>query len=172
MPALRKGELDLVVSGIPSPPDDDLVQEFLYDDEFVVYASADHRLARRKSVTMEDISRERWAKSPPNVLSWKWLHRAFEDRGLPPPQTALETASILSLHVVSRCGMLGFASRRSLRTAARRLRLVEIPVREMSWRRRVGVSHRKDVYLSPVARRFIEILRATARQTRLKNGTD
>lgn len=46
----------------------------------------------------------------------------------------------------------------------KRLRLVKIPVKEMSWRRRVGVSYRKDAYLSPAARRFIEILKTTAKE--------
>lgn len=32
------------------------------------------------------------------------------------------------------------------------------------WRRRVGVSYRKDAHLSPAARRFIEILEATAKE--------
>lgn len=42
--------------------------------------------------------------------------------------------------------------------------LAEIPVKEMIWRRRTGVSYRKDAYLSPAARRFIEILKATAKE--------
>jgi len=44
------------------------------------------------------------------------------------------------------------------------LGLVEIPVKEMTWRRSSGVIYRKDAYLSPAARRFIEILRATAKE--------
>jgi DNA-binding transcriptional LysR family regulator len=165
MPALRNGELDLVVSGIPPATHEDLVQEYLYDDEFVVYASADHRLAKRKGVTMEDLVRERWATAPAAVLSWNWMHRAFEDRGLPPPRTTLRTSSAsLALHAVSRSDLLGFTSRRNLRQAMQRLRLVEISVKAMPWRRRVGISYRKDGYLSPAAKRFIEILKETAKE--------
>jgi DNA-binding transcriptional LysR family regulator len=40
--------------------------------------------------------------------------------------------------------------------------MVIIPVKELMWTRHVGVSYRKDAYLSPVARRFIEILKSTA----------
>ena len=42
--------------------------------------------------------------------------------------------------------------------------MVEIPVKEMTWRRSSGVIYRKDAYLSPAARRFIEILKTTAKE--------
>src|SRR5262245_15007862 len=90
MPALRSGELDLAVSGIPASPYEDLVQEHLYEDQFAVIASASHRLAGRKAVTMADIARERWALAPANVLSGRWLRHRFEELGLPSLQTAFE----------------------------------------------------------------------------------
>ena len=67
--ALRRGELDLIVSGIPAAPYDDLIQEYLCNDEYVVYASANHRLAKRKRVTIADLAQERWALSAINDLS-------------------------------------------------------------------------------------------------------
>jgi DNA-binding transcriptional LysR family regulator len=39
--------------------------------------------------------------------------------------------------------------------------LKEIPIKELTWRRPVGVIHRKDAYLSPAARRFIDVLKST-----------
>jgi DNA-binding transcriptional LysR family regulator len=44
--------------------------------------------------------------------------------------------------------------------------VVEIPVKELAWTRTLGVRYRKDAYLSPAKRRFIEILRTEA--TRLR----
>jgi len=43
--------------------------------------------------------------------------------------------------------------------------LVEIPVKELQWIRHVGVSYRRNAYLSPTAKRFIEILRVTAKKS-------
>jgi len=60
LPALRKGDLDLIVSGIPVPQFEDLVQESLIDDDIVVFASASHRLAKLKRVTVAELARERW----------------------------------------------------------------------------------------------------------------
>lgn len=164
VPALRNGQLDLIISGIPTSPEGDFVQVYLSDDEFVVYASANHRLAKRKRVTTADLSRERWALLP-NVVATQWLRRAFEDHGLPPPEVALETSSdTLRLHAVASSELLGFTPRIYVREAASRLRLVELRVKELTWRRPLGVRYRKDAYLSPAARRFIEILKATAKE--------
>src|SRR5262245_52273239 len=46
-PALLNGELDVIVTYFR--PSEGLVFEHLYDDEFVVCAAADHRLADRKN---------------------------------------------------------------------------------------------------------------------------
>jgi DNA-binding transcriptional LysR family regulator len=46
---LRDGDLDLAVSGIPASPPEDLVQEQLQSDKYVVFASADHPLTRKKT---------------------------------------------------------------------------------------------------------------------------
>ena len=52
LPALRNGEIDLIISPIPEIPYDDLIQEHLLDDDFIVCASANHKLARRKQITL------------------------------------------------------------------------------------------------------------------------
>lgn len=169
VPALRNGQLDLIISGIPTSSEGDFVQVHLSDDEFVVYASANHRLAKRKRVTIADLSRERWALLP-NVVATQWLRRAFEDHGLPPPEVALETSSdTLRLHAVASSELLGFTPRISVREAAPRLRLVELRVKELTWRRPLGVRYRKDAYLSPAAKRFIEILKTTAKDIAVAN---
>lgn len=165
LPALRNGELDLIISGIPASPYEDLIQEHLYDDEFVVCASVNHRLAKQKRVTIADLALERWALTAPNTLSRKTMQRAFEDGGLPPPSVTMETSAILpKLYLIASSDVLGYIPTRVLRQRAARFRLAKLRVTELAWTRRVGVSYRKDAYLSPAARRFIEILKATARE--------
>ena len=163
VPALRRGELDLIVSGIPSVAHADLVQEPLYADEFAVVARAGHRLARRSNVTIEDIASEQWVLSAANVVSWHALHRIFEDHRLPPPRVILESNSTsIRLQTVSRSDLLGFGSRRFMQQAAQRLGLAEIRVDGLAWSRRVGVSYRGSGHLSGLARRFMEALKTCA----------
>ena len=164
VPTLRNGDLDLILCYLTESPYEGCVKERLYDDEIVVFASADHPLAKHKFVTMAQIARERWALSPVNLLPWHWLHRAFQDRGIPPPQATVETRSLrLRVQTIASSNLLGFLSRRVVRQAAQQFRLKELRVKEVTWRRPVGVIYREEAYLSPAARRLIEILKATAR---------
>ena len=164
VPALRKGDLDLIVGGVPRFSDEDVAQE-LYQHEFVVYASADHRLAKSRELTIADLAHERWAAAAEKGPAWEWLLRAFADHGVPPPRIGLETSSILiKLQAVASSDLLGFTSRRVLQQAGPQFRLIELPVEELAWTGRVGIRYRKDAYLSPAAHRFIEILKRTSRK--------
>lgn len=161
LPALHSGELDLIIGGIPSPPDEQTAQESLYEQEFAVYASIHHRLARRRNVTMANLAQERWVLAASNVISRQRIHRAFEDGKLPPPRVAMESDSTaLRLRVVESSDLVGFFWKRLVQQAIPRARLIELPVREMRWKRRVGISYRKDAYLAPAALRFINILKS------------
>jgi DNA-binding transcriptional LysR family regulator len=168
VPVLRRGELDLIFNVIPETPYEGCVQEHLFDDEFVVCASADHPLAKRKRVTMADLAHEEWALSAPGVLNVQHVQRAFQERYLPPPRIAIEARSVpLRLQICAATSLLSFNTRRSLRQVAPRFPLKELPVDELKWRRPFGVIYRREAYLSPAARRLIEVLRAVApRQAR------
>lgn len=166
IPALRKGELELVVSGIPASPYEGLIHEPVFDDAFVVYASANHRLAGRNHLTIADIARERWALAESGTPPHRRLRRMFEDAGFPPPVIAMETAAMApKVSLVAASDVLGIAGRRYLRDVAARLHLVELDVKGLPWIRALGVSYRKGAYLSPTARRFIEILKMTGMKT-------
>ncbi len=165
LPALRSGELDLVLSALPVQPDEDLVQEPLVDDDLTVIASANHPLARQKKVTIADLAPQRWALTPPNSVTRRRFNQLFEAQGISPPKPTLEISSAaFTLRMVAASDLLCFVSRWWLDRCETSPGLVEIPVKEMKWRRRTGVSYRKGGYLSPTARRFIEILKATAKE--------
>lgn len=162
MAALRKGGLELVVSGLPASPYEGLVHEPLFEDAFVVYASANHRLARRKRLTIADIAGERWALAESDTVTHRGLRRMFEEQGLPPPVVVMETAAMApKMSLIAASDVLGFTARRFLRDVAGRIHLAELHVKGFPWTRALGVSYRKDAYLAPVALRLIEILKAT-----------
>jgi len=166
LPALRKGDLDLVVHHIPQFPLTDLSQELVREDEFVVYCAANHRLAGRKSLSLEDLAQERWASTTTSAYApWRSLQRAFQDQGLPPPQTTLVSESVmLKLRAVASSDLLGVGVRRNVQAAASQIRLTILPVKHLDWVRPVAVAYRKDASLSPAAKRFIEILQKTAKE--------
>jgi DNA-binding transcriptional LysR family regulator len=166
LPIVRNGQLDLSVTSLPTPPYEGVIQERLYEDEFVVYASADHPLARLHRMQIADLAQERWAFPMLDGISHKWINRVLEDNDLPPPRVTLLGGPMqIRLQAIGSSHLLGVAPRRAVREAASRLHLTEIPIKGLMLIRQVGVGYRKDAYLSPVARRFIEILKTTAKET-------
>jgi len=170
VPRLRKGELDLIFNYYFAMSYQDTFQEHLYRDEFVVCASANHRLAKRKRVTLADLEHEQWALSVRNLTPQQRLLDAFQERGLAAPQIAVHTRSLsVRLGIWATTNLLGYMSRRVIRRNAASFPLCELPVEELVLRRNVGVLYRKDAYLSPAAQRFVEILKATTRRTVAEN---
>ena len=164
-PMLRNGTLDLVVNHL-GPSEVSIEQEFLGESEYVIFASTSHPLTRKKRVTVAELSRERWALNSPQLSSRAWFHQVFDAKGLPRPRVALETRHHqLRFSIVASSRLLGFTSRRSVREAARAYPLAEVRADGFPWLRRDGVIYRKDAYLSPAAKRFIEILKAVAKES-------
>ena len=159
VPALDKGELDLLFNVLPDAPYPGCVQEHLFDDVFVVCASADHRLARRRRVPLVELAHEQWTLSAPAVLNVQHVHRVFRANGLPPPRVAIEARPLrLRLQICASTQLLSFNARRALRLA-RGLHLKELAVEELRWPRAVGVIYRNESYLPPAARQLIRLLR-------------
>jgi DNA-binding transcriptional LysR family regulator len=169
-PALRRGELDLMLTGVFAAANSDLVQEELVEDSLIVYASARHRLSARKRVTLADVMAENWVVPADNahssdVVAWRPLLLAAEDQGLPLPRIAMESTSLLlRFRTVADSDLVGFTSRTLLRQFSDHFKLVELPVQSLHWTRRVGVSYRKDAYLSPAAQRFVETLKVLTKK--------
>lgn len=159
-PALRNGTLDLIVNAIPEYSMSGLTVEHLFDDDYVVCASARHRLAKSKRVPMSALANERWVLTTPNIPTQQLLERAFRDRGMPPPECAIEVRSArLRLQLVAVTDLLCFMSTKALRAVSRSLPVRELPVKELKLRRSIGVIYREDAYLSPSAHRLIGILK-------------
>jgi DNA-binding transcriptional LysR family regulator len=158
---LRKGELDIVVINVSNVPREGIVQEPLWEDEFVVYASARHRLARRRRVALADLVHERWASTAASgFLAWNSLQRALEERGLPAPQFALVSDSgMLNRRMVASLELLGIAPRLSVEPETDNLGLKIISITDMKWMRPVAAMYRK----SASCRRW-------RRRSRLKRG--
>jgi DNA-binding transcriptional LysR family regulator len=163
LPALAKGDLDLALRHTTLPPPPDVIDEPFREDQFVIYCAASHRLARRKSVSLEDIARERWTATSSAAGPLFALPEAFARAGLQPPRTVLVSdLMMLKLRVVAGSDLLGIANRKAVLGVARRLSLVILPVKGLDMVRRVAVSYRRDAYLPAAARRLIDILKTSA----------
>jgi DNA-binding transcriptional LysR family regulator len=165
VPAVRSGELDAVVNFFPMlSATEGLVRERLYDDEYVVCASAKHPLAARKSVTIADVAKERWALSEPALLAPHGLFEKFREHGLSPPRVAFQSRSPrLRLRVVASSDLLDLTCRSVLDWTGPDLAVTTLPVKELTWPNAVGVIYRQEAYQSAAMRRFIEIAKIAAK---------
>jgi DNA-binding transcriptional LysR family regulator len=60
--------------------------------------------------------------------------------------------------LIAETGLLSFISRLHLESNSSASRLREVPVSQVSMRRRLVVTYRENSYLPPAARRLIELL--------------
>jgi DNA-binding transcriptional LysR family regulator len=162
--ALHSGDLDLVVNHIGHAPRHRFVFEPLWQDEFVIYAATNHRLARRRSVTLAELAHERWACTSASAFTTRQsLKQIFEEHGLAGPQLALVSDSVMLRHrTVASTDLLGIGSRRIVEANASHLDLKIISVKDATWIRPVAAVYRKDGYLPPAASHFMQMLKAAA----------
>jgi DNA-binding transcriptional LysR family regulator len=162
--ALRDGELDLVV-GPMADADPDIVCEQIAEDTMVVMASEEHPIFNGPC-TLATLLDYKWMLPARTVASRQWLDQTFERHGLPRPQVQIEPNVLNAiLPILEKSPLLSFASRFNLISGRARVR--EVVVAEAQMQRRLGLSCRKNGYLSPVATRVAEVLRAHGKELQL-----
>jgi DNA-binding transcriptional LysR family regulator len=165
MADLRSGALDIAVSGTNVPLEEGLIETRLHEEEAAtIYAAANHRLAKRRRVTLVDLSQECWVLPPLDQGTARLLTQAFANLGLPPPNVAVECTSLLARYrLVAASNLVTFGIESVAQHIARDLAIVALRVKVLSGTRRTCVTYRKDAYLPPSAFRFIEMLKATVK---------
>jgi DNA-binding transcriptional LysR family regulator len=155
-PQLRAGELDLMV-GTESADEAGWMSKALAEDMIVVAASEKHPVFRTRA-TLKDLTRYTWALQPPGAPTRDWLDHAFDRRNLPRPRVQVETTMLLMLPaLIVQTGLLSFISRHHLQGRGRIAGLKEVPVAGAAMRRRLVVTYRAKAFLSPAARRLVQL---------------
>jgi DNA-binding transcriptional LysR family regulator len=156
----QERKVDFVVNTIRPVVPSDLVCEQLFRDHQVVYVATNHPIAGLKRVTLSDLAKERWAADI-DPANWNILCQLFRTNGLQPPRLLLESNSPdLRLPVIESSNLVMHSASIAVQKATHRYRLVALQVEGLHLERRIGVYYRKHGYLSPAARRMIEILKA------------
>jgi len=157
MTSLQDGELDLVLSPMQET-DPDIVWEKIAEDTVVVMASENHPVFGAPC-TLASLLDYKWMLPATTVASRQWLNQTFERHGLPRPQVQIESNVLNAiLPILEKTALLGFVSRLNL--VAGRARVREVELAEAQMPRRLGLAYRQSGYLSPVALRVADILRA------------
>jgi len=151
---LRTGLVDFAVGPLPNVPGD---IEFhpMVSYEAVVITCLGHPLARRKKLTLEDISRYPLILPPRNLSTWGLVDSTFKKHGLA-YQVAMEVGGWEVIKKYVELG-LGISIIMSIGITGEE-RLEVIPAGEFFASRTYGVVLRKGRILTPQAKRFVSML--------------
>jgi DNA-binding transcriptional LysR family regulator len=167
--ALRDRRLDFVVrrmsrSLADEPASEELDAELLFQDELVVVAGPNSRLASRRKIDLAELVSEPWILSEPRSWNYAEIASAFRTRDLGMPKLRLETLSTpLRLGLVAAGPYIATFPRSVLQLYADRYSLKALPIDCCFRPWPVAIVTLKNRTLSPVVARFIECTRQVAR---------
>lgn len=172
MPALRAGELDLVLGRLPEFRDrDGLKQEHLMNDYAQIVARRDHPLATRTGLGLADLLTPDWILPGPSTTLRRQFDKAFRDEGLEPPLHWVETVSFLtSRQLLQLTDSLAVWPVQLARQEISNGSIVALPVPLPTTARPVGISTRADDLMLPATSCLVACLRDVAEELTL--GTD
>ena len=163
---LQFGELDLTVNALSGSNLVELTQTPLFRDELSVVARQDHPLFHRKNLNLADFTNAEWVLPGTGVAARRSLEGRFSLAGLPPPRVVIEvnSGSTQMLTLLRSSDMLSLMSLSALETTIGKA-LRPFDLQECRFARDIGVVMRAGSQLSPLADRFVGILRELANQT-------
>ena len=166
LPALRRGELDLVVGRVTSDvPAEGLEFEAFYSEPMQVVARVGHPLARRRALRLRDLAEETWIVPAPDAPYRRRLDAAFRQAGAAPPRRLVESVSIaVNKMLVQKSDLLGVMPRDVAREYAALGLLRVLPVKLPAPSGPVGVITAVGRPLTPAAAALLQALREVRRR--------
>ncbi len=150
-------EDDLYVMG-HVPPDIDVEEYPFLENIIVIVASPDHPLAKKRKITLEQLSKERFLVRESGSGNRKVVEEYFQENGYAiNPYMELGSAEAIKQGVMAGLGISAL-SLHNLRLEIAAGQIVVLKVEGFPLRRRWNVVHRKGKRLSPAAQGFIEFL--------------
>lgn len=170
IPALRNGEIDLVVGRLSEHRErQDVRQETLMDDFACVVARTGHPLAQRKRLALPDLVDWDWILPPQETSLRRQVDLAFRQQGLEPPAHAVESVSLLTNRgLLVNANYLGVLPIQAARQEAASGILTILPTALGATQRALGITTRASARLSPAARGLAEALREVASELALE----
>lgn len=164
MPALRRGEIDLVVGRLPVHRHrGDLAQEVLYAEAIVAVTRAGHPLAADPDPTLDRLAAFDWILPPPETTLRRQIDQLFAGRGLSPPRQVIDSVDYLTNRaLVTETDMVWIVPRLVVAADVATGTLAALPWTAPFGAGPVGITTRDGDALSPAARRLVRHLRAVA----------
>jgi len=174
MSDLKIGKLDLVVGPVGVEPRSTTIhEEALVRDPFAVIMRPGHPLANSKVLKPSVLDQAAWVM-PTNGTSFRrQIEGVFSLIGVSWPAHCVFTNSATAVKgIVSRSDYLAIMSRHLATVEIESGRLVHRPVERLSDMMTLGVKRLSEAPISPLIRRFSEMLRAVAGESYWTQQTD
>lgn len=162
---LAKGEIDLAI-GFSMPANDgiSLVSESEWQEGCHVVAASDHPLRARPSLTLADLSGERWVLAPRRMGPREEWQQLFWSQRLTPPPVAVEARSPNAIRaLVAHCGFLSWMPRLLFAHQSLPRPIDVLPVQGIASVRTFAVYQRRHGTLSPATVHLRDDLLASIR---------
>lgn len=167
MPQLRSGEIDCVVGRLPEYRErEGLAQEVLYYDRACIIVRADHKLARKQTLTLLDLSAQtglNWILPRPETTLRRQIDKDFHDAGIEAPVAMIDSVSLFANRQLLLNGdYISVWPYEIARNDQLRGKLAVLPIDLPSTSGPIGITTRRSGRLSPAADALIISLRAIA----------
>ena len=160
--ALRFGKLDFMIGATgPTTDPPDIEREVLLKDGFKIIMPRKHRLARSKSVLLADLRDVQWVMPNPQSTIWRQIEALFAAENEPWPANCVTTNSITALKsLVMRGDFVSIASEKLVKPERDAGHIACVALRKSNFVREICIRQRRGAMLTPVAQRFLTIVRA------------
>lgn len=164
IPALRSGEIDMIVGRLPSHRHRAKIeQEKFFDERVMVVAGNQHPLARVANVSFEQLKPFGWVLPPIETTLRRQTDQFFVKQGQYLPTTVVESVSYLANRSLLRShDLIGLLPAHVAALDVEAGLLTSIDWDVPFGKRPVGVSYRGDNSLSPAGNAFLQALRDEA----------
>jgi DNA-binding transcriptional LysR family regulator len=157
---LSQRRIELAIAKTDGELPEDQHGETLFHDAMVVVSGVSNPLARRRTLTLADLSEEPWTLEPPGTFIGSLSAMAFSGAGLQPPKATIVTNSRNLQNALMETGhFLALQPEFVLRLPRKHRTLKALPVSLPHTRRPVQIITPKYRSLSPLAVFFIEQVR-------------
>ena len=162
---LRERSVDLMLGRLMKPlSDDEVAMEVLCEDKFFVVADAGGPWARRRNVTLAELSNEPWILFPADSVTGSYIAEGFRADGVELPRHCVTTFSLqLRMHLLATGRYLTILQGSVLEFNAKRWSIKALPIKLQIPPAPIAIFTLKNRTLSAVVQLFIEQARDVAK---------
>ena len=164
--ALREGDMDCMIGALRDPPPaDDIVQERLFDDALAIVAHPTHPLAGRKGLTLDDTLAFPWIAPPKSAPAGHYLFETLRIHERPETPVRVVSSSLVMLRgLLAQGPYVSIISRHQIAVEEHTGLIVPLDIPLTGDRRPIGLTTRAGWRPTQTQARFLDLLRANARQ--------